>query len=429
MTRNRVGKSIVGSAQLSSSELRVTNWRVVWTWYGVIASIAAIFCWLLYRGVRYHDEEVYLQLATSVLSGAFEIDGVPTAYRPPAWPILLAISSGVGPEWVNLTVPFLLLIASGACAAVIGARVAGTWGALAAMTAVMLFPTNIYTATTLYPQTLAMALVLFCWMIIASWDENVESFSRPFIGLLLGSAAALLALAVPTLAPTALALLLLGVVTRWADREFYTILYAVVGFILPIAVWATRNMYVFNKFVPLSTSSGINLLYGNHPNAGPNTGVAVDISVERTQAAVENLDEIQRNEFFGSRAEEWIKSNPAEAGKLYLGKVFNYFVPVSDPVTSGESPSQILLIVMSGIFVILAVLVAARIFMLKKLSMLRSEIVMIALFFANAPFMAIFFTRSRFRQPLDSILLVEAAVGLVLSIYVISRTARSKSKL
>ena len=46
----------------------------------------------------------------------------------------------------------------------------------------------------------------------------------------------------------------------------------------------------------------------------------------------------------------------------------------------------------------------------------RSERFFLGLFVANAFVMAIYFTRTRFRQPLDSILLIEAGIGIAVAV-------------
>lgn len=113
-----------------------------------------------------------------------------------------------------------------------------------------------------------------------------------------------------------------------------------------------------------------------------------------------------------------------------MAKLANYFSPYNAPVTAtqGSAYQRLIAYVCFGALVCL---VAIR-FILKKYAPIQeTEYLFIGLFLVNSFIMAIFFTRTRFRQPLDSILIIEAALACVvlLSLFMARRNARSGGEL
>ena len=181
--------------------------------------------------------------------------------------------------------------------------------------------------------------------------------------------------------------------------------------LLPICGWTARNIAAIGGPVPLSTSGGLNLLIGNNDSATGSSGV--DVSIEGIRAQTARMGEVEADRFYRDAAFSWITDHPAKSFTLYLAKVINYFSPYNQPITLAEGASlQRFVAVVSFGTVIL--LVAIRALLRHRLPLQPAERLFISLFFVNSLVMAIFFTRTRFRQPLDSILLVEAAIACVL---------------
>ncbi|SNT40571.1 hypothetical protein SAMN05421642_11778 [Rhodococcoides kyotonense] len=388
------------------------NWRYLGACFFLVSVSLTVAAMLMHNGVRYHDERVYLELAESVTRGTYQLGGNETAYRPPAWPIMLAIPVATGTNWIVFGLPLALLIAAAIAAGVIAARIAGTLAGIIGCVAVGFYPLSLYTATTLYPQTLALTSLLMMWLVVVSWETDVSHFHRKIYALAVGIFGAVMSLAVPTLAPTASAVVLLAMVTARRSTLRLGRTFIAVGFVVPFAAWVLRNMVELGHFIPLSTSSGINLLYGNHPNATASSGVDVDINEQRDYVRASGLNEYDRDKFFRQEAIRWIKENPAESVRLYFGKLLNYFSPLSEPATGGTHLPATIGVAVTLVCGILLLLSLFRLLWRGRVPLLRSELWMLAIFFVNAPFMAVFFTRARFRQPLDSILLVESAIAL-----------------
>jgi hypothetical protein len=386
------------------------------TVFAVLALCLLAYAFLTGTPMKYPDERDYVAIASSVVNGdGFTANGSPTAFRPPIWPLILAGFMQLGlPQSLLALVPSLLMVAAAGVASVLGMRISRTpFGAIAGI-AVLIYPLNVYTAVRLYPQALATLLILLLWL-FTLWSiecrAHTNSFKPlPYLGI--GFVGALLALSVPTLAFTALAVALWAVWASGRQRVRATA-YTFGALLIPIGVWTVRNTISMGSFIPLTTSNGLNLLLGNNGNSTASSGVDVDIS-EATQAA-RGMGEVQSDGFFRAQAIEWITNNPVDAVKLYVSKVLNYFAPYNQPVTAAEGSAAMRWIAIFS-FILLVALVGLRIAMRRNLRLHPTERFFLGLFLVNAFVMGVYFTRTRFRQPLDSILLVEGAIGIAIAL-------------
>lgn len=388
-------------------------------WVGIALVVMCLgvlgFVWWNRLSERYADEEDYWRIAGNLVAGNGYALDAPTAFRPPAWPLLL--------------VPFQLLrlelgtasVASALCliaAAVLAGRLGmlltrHRLGAIAALL-VLGYPINVYTAGTVYPQMLALLAVVVMWWYLARAEGS--GWRLPWrSGAALGVAAGVLALSVPTLAFTAVALLVVASVPLWRRGGSVGAVLAAWGSAgLLVGAWVVRNLITFGEFIPLSTSTGINLLLGNNPNATADSGVNADISHILQRVYSMGLSENGRSDALTREALAWITANPGDAVALYLQKMGHYFVAYDAPASAGRGSLLIAAIawVSFGALVVFAALRWTP-WVRKRFPVSFSEWTMLVIFVANAPLMAVFFTRVRFRIPLDAFLCVEAAIGLL----------------
>jgi hypothetical protein len=376
--------------------------------------------------LRYADERQYVEIATSLRNGhGYELNGSPTAYRPPVWPMLLAFFLAVGlPASLLSVIPAGAMIAAAVVAAVVGVKVSrDALGALAGV-AVLAYPLNIYTAVTLYPQAFATLLVISLWLVLLliTGDRVSQARRTVLLYLLLGLLASLLALSVPTLAFTGLAAVVWMVFAVPGDR-FRAASYSFAALLGPIAAWTIRNVISLHAPIYLSTSTGVNLLIGNNPTATGSSGVAVDISAQ--QQTTSTMSEVDGDAYLRTSALDWIAHHPIDSTILYIAKVVNYFSPYNAPVTASEGGTAKQLVAYLSCAV-LVLLVLLRLFLRRRLPFGPTERLFLGLFLVNAFVMAVFFTRIRFRQPLDSILLIEAAVAIAVILALVSESRRSR---
>lgn len=361
--------------------------------------------------IDFWDEKEYLEIARSLAGGwLFSRNSVnPTAFRPPAYPAMMALFVEFDYEVVILRILNYVILA---CTLVVAAKVASEnassrmAGGLAAGF-FFLYPVLFYTAGRLYPQTLAAFLLLGALYLLRNIDDNNLriGLSRSVLrSVACGIVFGLLILTVPTF------IFSLLVCVIWLVLKFdkKSLLSGCVIFVVAIGVvlvWSARNYYVFNSFIFVSTNSGLNLLLGNSKNTLPNSGVDVDLSSYEPR---EPLGEVELDRYYRREAIQFIVSNPGRAAFLYLRKLVNYFNYKVGQVSKVRTIGVQDIIMFVSYNSLLTILVVRLIFSRRYL-IGRYEALLLAIYFGNALFSAIFFTRVRFRLPFDWLLIVVAA--------------------
>jgi hypothetical protein len=177
--------------------------------------------------------------------------------------------------------------------------------------------------------------------------------------------------------------------------------------VLP-AAWSARNVSQLHAFVPVSTNQGVNLLLGNSPHATAGSSRNTDISSYETIAVQRKFGEVTLDRYYTQQALLWIKQNPGPAAVLYAEKVANNFSYTDDLVTSGQHSSAQDLI--SGLtYYPILLLALARIVLFRRFPLHPTEKFLIVAIGVNVLLLAVFFTRLRFRVPLDGLTIVLAA--------------------
>lgn len=359
-----------------------------------------LYSFYLGNNLRYKDEQDYYNIASNIITVyQYSLDGDhPTAYRPPGYPLILALLMLTGAGIVYLRI--LNFIALGLCIYLthkILKKQSSPFAANVGALLVVCYPVLFYTAGTLFPQTIGSALFL---LIILLLTRNTKTY-RIFLlsGLLFGY----LILTIPIFIFT------LFVFAMWfyfskSPITAKGISITIATSILLISVWSARNYAVFNTFVLVSSNSGINLLLGNSENTTPNAGVNVDISKYVTNATQLNLHGVERDAYYRSKAIEFVLSHKVQAVKLYCQKFLNYFNYRNELATKGEASSvkNCLMLVTYGSLLLLLV---SRIFLMKVFEPSTFEVLLIILYVSSGLFYAIFFTRIRFRIPFDFVLI------------------------
>ncbi|HEX5117378.1 MAG TPA: glycosyltransferase family 39 protein [Pseudonocardiaceae bacterium] len=364
--------------------------------------------------VRFHDEQVYLDIVNSLAyNHGFSVDGVvPTAYRPPGYLfLLLPFHLASGGSITTLRMVGVLALAGTVWFVYLLGRRAHTpaTGAVAAVV-VACYPLLIFTATALYPQVPALFLLLVTFEMAArALPEN----SRAKLGyaLFAGLMAGLLIITVPTFGVTAVGLVAwlawrrkaVGRRVSWG---------AVVALVLAMAVlpgvWCVRNAIVMHAFVPVSTNDGFNLLLGNSPNTRADSGTNVTIDGYTQFATFHRLDEVQADHYFAGQALDWIGQHPGSAAELYVEKVVNNFSYSDDLATAGQD-SRLQDVVSAVSYYPILLLALARLALYRRWRLTPTEKLIAWTIVVNVLLLAVFFTRIRFRVPLDALTVVLAA--------------------
>ena len=96
---------------------------------------------------------------------------------------------------------------------------------------------------------------------------------------------------------------------------------------------------------------------------------------------------------------------------LYLEKTANYF-SFRDQLAGSAQPSPLQSAVLAASFLPVLALVAVRLVRVRGRPLTKDELLLIGLFLLSSLFMAVFFTRVRFRLPLDALAIAVAAAAL-----------------
>jgi len=380
--------------------------------FAVMVLVAVGYALSLGEQLRFPDELDYTTIASNLSAGrGFSLDGEqPTAYRPPGYALVVLAAQGL-PRPVTAA-RLLNMLAYGAALWLVyrlAARERGSGAGIAAMLLVAVYPVLLYTAGTLYPQALAAALLLCLTAIFGS--STALSIRR---AALCGGLCGLLILTVPSFffLPVLLAAWTVyeGRFRGRAIRRAAVIGLAAACVLLP---WQIRNARVFGQFVFVSTNGGINLLLGNSP--GTTAGSGVNVNLDTWHAEARGLDEVARDRFYRHAAMDWIRANPRRAFALYVRKLAHHFHFRNRLHTAGEhSPARD--VVMALGYGLLIGLVLVRLVASRRVPLTRTERFILALYLVNAAFAALFFTRIRFRLPLDWLLTIPAGQALALAL-------------
>ncbi|MDX6574838.1 MAG: hypothetical protein QOE96_791 [Blastocatellia bacterium] len=213
------------------------------------------------------DPYYYSLIARHLIEGKGYLEIASRAYRPPAYPWLLAgIYSVAG---VNLFAARIALAAfgalSGVCAALwvrqLSTRRVGYFAGMM----VAVYPQFVRYPQTLYSEAFYLFL-LFLGMALLLWALRRSSI---LIAVLTGVTFGLAALTRET---TLMMPAIVGVwlwlarknFSRRAAKVWLAMAAATVFTVLP---WTVRNYFVLRTFVPIATNSGINFYIGNNPAA------------------------------------------------------------------------------------------------------------------------------------------------------------------
>ena len=369
---------------------------------------------LHFRGrIRFVDEGDYLAIARNLAHGnGFSIDGRhATAYRAPGWPVVLAPFRLVGIPVTGLRLVMVALLAltvwlAWLLANDLGGRVAAALAAIASA----VYPLEVYTTSTFYPETLATTLLMGATLCTVRADRSESGRSARKLLVAAGLLYSWCVLTVPPFAVAAvIGLAWYGFRHRGAVRT--TLSWAIVALLVPIAMWTTRDAVSMHAFVPATTGSGYNLLLGNSEHATYGSGVTTDISRYQAVAAARKLDEVALNRYYQSSAVSWIENHPGRALLLWAEKSLNYFNATNKVATAGESSPARNLLAAVTYYPLLALLVA-RLLLVRRYPLLAAEWLLLGTYVLMAPAMGIFVTRVRYRVPLDEVLLVLIATWI-----------------
>lgn len=265
------------------------------------------------------DASGYHLLADNLSRGlGFTWDGeVPTSYRMPGYPAVLAvIYTFFGFNF--LAVRLLQAVVGGfLClpAYLIGRRLGGENIGRLSAAGLALHPVLVYMTGWLYSETIFISLLwLGIWLVIESLER--VSIKHALIG---GAAVGLAAYFRPEVSILPVAIFGVAVFFRWSWKRAGLILAVQSMIVLVILPWSLRNTQVQEKFVFLTTSAGFNFYAGNNPQSGGGSAWVYPL---------ENMGELESDRVLAHQARQWILENKGEFIRLVPLKLAKFLSPV-----------------------------------------------------------------------------------------------------
>lgn len=272
----------------------------------LVAALAVRLCWVLAVEARPIDDfSWYYDRAVDLAAGrGLTVHGVPTAYWPVGYPLLLAgLFLLTGP---SLLAAKLLNVVLGFGIVWLSYRIARRLFASEAagrMALVLLafYPNHIaYTSLTASETPFLFLMLLGCLILLRRKRRLRDD-------CLAGVVFGLGCLTKPTMlfVPAVFFGLSLMSRFRWATVARGLMVYGALG--LVILPWSVRNYEVFGRPVFIVTNGGINLLIGNNPVANGGYGDADPVSEARVEA---EKDEGAREIVARTIARRYMKEHP-----------------------------------------------------------------------------------------------------------------------
>lgn len=370
---------------------------------GLLCLLAAAVALQSGNQTRWPDEGIYVAIAKGLAHGQGFLNdkGEVSAFRPPGYPFAVSLVFRIS-ESVLLVkcLGVLALTATAWLLALLAQTVAPKACALAPCL-VLAYPVLAYTSSTLTPQILGSLFLVAGLLLVFRFPR--QGGAAAAAGALFGA----LILIIPSFALVMAGLGLVLAFARFWVRT-YSLRYLVILYLAMAVVvtpWVVRSSLLFGEFVFISTNSGINLLFGNSPNARSNSGV-VDISAFEPATP---LGEVALDRHYKQAAIQWIKSQPLDALRLYAGKVANYFNYRNDISTTSES-SKAANVLMFVSYYPLLLIALVRLALWRRYRFSFPELLLYLIYFGNALLAAVVYTRVRYRLPFDFLLIAMVSI-------------------
>lgn len=212
------------------------------------------------------DPDSYRYLANSLVEhGVFGYDQVPTAYRPPLYPLMLTVCVAFGP-WSNVAIGILHVLL-GLATVWLVYRLGVSLGlgnyALLAGAMVACDPILLFWSTRVMTETAAAFLTVLS-LIALRWASQPPSAGRLTVA---GGCVALAVLCRATFLPWAaiIVLVLPMFAHTWKDRARIVACF-LAGTVIVLGPWVARNQVQFGRPIVATTHGGFTLLLGNNPS-------------------------------------------------------------------------------------------------------------------------------------------------------------------
>ncbi len=213
--------------------------------------------------------------------------------------------------------------------------------------------------------------------------------------------------------PIFLVLLPLLLIWPWImkmHRKIWANVVLIVAIVLMVTPWLMRNYRAFDQFIFISANSGLMMILGNSEHTRPNAGSTTDISKYLQYAKSQGMNKVEEDTYFRHESIKWIKNHKIEAIKLYFMKFLNYFHFRNELDAKAENTWWRSMLMFISYYGLLG-LAVRRLASGKWRSRPFEGFAMASYLIMGAAY-AVFFTRIRYRLPIDWMLIAVAAISV-----------------
>lgn len=360
----------------------------------------------------------------------------PTAYRPPLYILWLSGAYAIFGKFSTLGPSFLQILVSTGSILLLFLLTKQIFKrdreALTAALLLAIHPYTVYHDAALYHTFLSTALLLGGLLGLLKGIETKKAKPLLISGMLFG----LCVLITSTIVPFLLLAIVLGLFL-WKiplRNRFMLVGIFILGMSFTWGPWIIRNAIAFNKFIPLTTESGVTLWMGNSPNAKELLPKRLHEGAPVPQGTPfnipENYDgcrpegwcrggvsEYEENTALTAMATDWIKSHPTEFLELTAWRIFSIWSPLLTPEKNFSNSHILNGLIKYGFAawnIVLFTLIVLGVGLAWKTKRHESVILQTLLAITGTGAYALFLYYTKYRIPFEAILLPFAGAGLVM---------------
>jgi 4-amino-4-deoxy-L-arabinose transferase-like glycosyltransferase len=321
----------------------------------------------------------------------------PSAYMPPGYVAFLLpfimVNDVVTRNILILLMQAMISIGSICMLYFFTKRYFSDISALITIVIVSFLPEFIYSVTSYTPTVIYHFLIVVLILLFKDYNDNPQNKKLLFISLIAGT---LIYFRSEFL--LGIILFLFSLLIRKKFIPSLVILVVVLLFMLP---WALRNYQVFNEFVPLTTSGGLNFYRGNNPEELGSWGNEI-ITKEITNIKRDNKFELTVSDVYLAHAFSYIKNNPGRAVRGIFIKIYHLW-----GVDTSDNRSYLWVYTLPSILILILFIFG----FIKSYSLERYRY--IYLFFIYSSIIAVvFFTLPRYQTMMKILIIPFAAYGI-----------------
>jgi 4-amino-4-deoxy-L-arabinose transferase-like glycosyltransferase len=325
------------------------------------------------------------------------IEILPSAYMPPGYvaflmPFMMA-NDLAARNILILLIQTIISIGSICLIYIFTKKYFSDVSALIAILIVSFLPEFIYSVTSYTPTIIYHFLVIMLILQLKDYHDKPQIIKLLLIGLI---ASTLIYFRSEFL--LAIILFLVSLIMR---KKFIQPSFILLVILISMLPWVIRNYQVFNEFVPLTTSGGLNFYRGNNAEGLGSWGNEIT-NKEIIDIKRDNKFELNLNKVYLTNALSYIKNNPGSATRDMFVKIYHLWV-----IDTSDNRSYLWTYVIPSFFILILFIYG----LIKSYSWNRHMYVYL-FFIYSTIIAAVFFTLPRYQTMMKILIVPFAAYGI-----------------